>query len=50
MPKKCESTGLLEDQIEYAKDKDAKVGHKIADTFFFGYKTHIAMTLDRKEN
>lgn len=87
MPKKKESTGLLEDQIkytkelldllkdderfttipnikekinlleetvndteyeiEYSKDKDAKVGHKTADTSFFGYKTHIAMTPER---
>lgn len=87
MPKKHESTGLLEDQIqytkellnlltddgrfeklpnikeqmdylketmedteielEYSKDQDAKVGHKSADTSFFGYKTHIAMTPER---
>lgn len=87
MPKKRESTGLLEDQIqyskelikvikddgrfeklpnikeqldyleetindteieiEYSKDQDAKVGHKTADTSFFGYKTHIAMTPER---
>jgi len=87
MPKKRESTGLLEDQIEYtkellnllkndsrfstlpnikeqidmleetmcdteyeieySKDKDARIGHKTADTSFFGYKTHIAMTPER---
>lgn len=87
MPKKRESSGLLEDQIgytkelvellkedarfttipnikekinlleetmcdteyeiEYSKDKDAKIGHKTADTSFFGYKTHIAMTPER---
>ena len=87
MPKKRESTGLLEDQIEYtkelldllkedarfttipaikekmnmleetmsdteyeieySKDQDAKIGHKTADTSFFGYKTHIAMTPER---
>ena len=87
MPKKKESTGLLEDQIdytkellkiikddgrftslpglkeqidyleetmndteielEYSKDQDAKIGHKTADTSFFGYKTHIAMTPER---
>ena len=87
MPKKKESTGLIEDQIdytkellkvvkedgrftalpgikeqidyleetmndteielEYSKDQDAKVGHKTADTSFFGYKTHIAMTPER---
>ena len=44
MPKKKETTGLLEDQIEYSKDQDARIGHKTADTSFFGYKTHIAMT------
>lgn len=87
MPKKRETSGLLEDQIkytkelldilkedgrfeklpgikeqidylketmedtkielEYSKDQDAKVGHKTADTSFFGYKTHIAMTQER---
>ncbi len=87
MPKKKESTGLLEDQIsytkelltiikedgrftalpgineqieyleetvqdteielEYSKDQDARVGHKTADTSFFGYKTHLAMTPER---
>lgn len=87
MPKKRESSGLLEDQIEYtkellevlredgrfekipgikeqidylnetmedteveleySKDQDAKVGYKTADTSFFGYKSHIAMTPER---
>lgn len=87
MPKKRETTGLLEDQIEYtiellevikanekiaahplmeedlnrlkelledteteleySKDQDARIGHKTADTSFFGYKTHIAMTPER---
>lgn len=87
MPKKRESSGLLEEQLEYtkelldvlkedgrfeklsgikeqidylketmedteieleySKDQDAKVGHKTADTSFFGYKTHIAMTPER---
>lgn len=87
MPKKRESTGLLEDQmeytkelikliredgrfeklpsikeqtdylaetledteieLEYSKDQDARIGHKTADTSFFGYKTHIAMTPER---
>lgn len=87
MPKKRESTGLIEDQIEYikelikivkddgrfgklpgikeqidyleetmndteteleySKDQDAKVGHKTADTSFFGYKTHISETPER---
>jgi len=33
--------------LEYSKDQDARVGHKTADTSFFGYKTHIAMTPER---
>ncbi len=35
------------DQIEYSKDTDARVGHKTADTSFFGYKTHIMMSEER---
>lgn len=31
----------------YSHDDSAKVGHKTADTEFFGYKTHLAMTEDR---
>lgn len=41
---------LVQDDIEQlnlSKDVDAKVGHKTADTSFFGYKTHIAMTEER---
>lgn len=34
-------------ELEYSKDQDAKVGHKTADTSFFGYKTHISMTPER---
>ena len=34
-------------ELEYSKDQDAKVGHKSADTSFFGYKTHIAITPER---
>ena len=34
-------------ELEYSKDQDAKVGHKTADTSFFGYKTHIAETPER---
>jgi hypothetical protein len=30
-----------------SKDTDAKTGHKSADSSFFGYKTHIAMTEER---
>jgi len=35
------------EQLALSKDADAKVGHKTADTSFFGYKTHIAMTEER---
>lgn len=40
----------LEDTQEHlliSKDEDAKIGHKSADSSFFGYKTHIAMTEER---
>ena len=54
IPNINEKINLLEEtmydteyEIEYSKDKDAKVGHKTADTSFFGYKTHIAMTPER---
>jgi hypothetical protein len=35
------------ENITSAKDADAKVGHKSADSSFFGYKTHLAMTEER---
>lgn len=35
------------EELTYSKDQDAKTGHKTADTNFFGYKTHIAMTPER---
>ncbi len=42
---------LVEDDREQlvliSQDADAKVGHKTADTSFFGYKTHLAMTEER---
>lgn len=31
---------------EYSKDSDARTGHKTADTSFFGYKNHLAMTTE----
>lgn len=40
----------LEDDIEHlqnSEDTDARIGHKTADSSFFGYKTHIAMTEER---
>ena len=41
---------VVDDNLEELKnsyDTDAKIGHKSADTSFFGYKTHIAMTEER---
>ena len=53
-PKVQEKLNLLEESVtddmehlEISKDEDAKTGHKTADTSFFGYKTHIAMTEER---
>ena len=53
-PNIAENINLLQETIEdtneellISKDEDAKVGHKTADTSFFGYKTHIAMTPER---
>ncbi|NOU86198.1 IS1182 family transposase [Paenibacillus sp. LMG 31460] len=41
---------IVEDHIEHlqlSNDPDARVGHKTADSSFFGYKTHIAMNEER---
>lgn len=41
---------ILQDYIEHMsilEDTDAKMGHKTADSSFFGYKTHIAITEER---
>lgn len=53
-PGVSEKLNLLEetikDDLEHLKisvDEDARTGHKTADTSFFGYKTHIAMTEER---
>lgn len=35
------------EQLQASNDEDAMVGHKTADSSFFGYKTHIAMTEER---
>lgn len=35
------------ENLQFSKDQDAKLGHKSADSSFFGYKTHIAMTEER---
>lgn len=37
----------IEDHYTISNDKDARVGHKTANSEFFGYKTHIAMTPER---
>lgn len=53
-PKVKEKLNLLKetiaDDIEHlqiAGDIDARIGHKTADSSFFGFKTHIAMTEER---
>lgn len=53
-PKVKEKLNLLKetvnDDIEHlriSEDEDAKIGHKTKDTSFFGYKTHLAMSLER---
>ncbi|CAG9623779.1 IS1182 family transposase [Sutcliffiella rhizosphaerae] len=35
------------EQLSYSNDPDARVGHKAADSSFFGFKTHIAMSDER---
>lgn len=35
------------EQLSYSCDPDARVGHKTADSSFFGFKTHIAMSDER---
>jgi hypothetical protein len=35
------------EQLAFSTDPDARVGHKTADSSFFGYKTHIAMSDER---
>ncbi|MDQ6596094.1 IS1182 family transposase [Bacillus salipaludis] len=53
-PKVKEQLNLLKETIaddiahlQISEDIDAKVGHKTADSSFFGYKTHIAMCEER---
>jgi hypothetical protein len=41
---------MLDDNLEHLQtspDEDARVGHKTADTEFFGFKTHLAMSEER---
>ncbi|SEC06290.1 IS1182 family transposase [Paenibacillus sp. GP183] len=54
LPKIKEPLNLLKEtvaddleQLRISEDQDARVGHKSADSSFFGYKTHIAMTEER---
>jgi hypothetical protein len=54
LPKIKEPLNLLKEtvaddleQLRISEDQDAMVGHKSADSSFFGYKTHIAMTEER---
>lgn len=54
VPKVLEPLNLLKETVEddveqlrLASDPDARVGHKSADSAFFGYKTHLAMTEER---
>jgi hypothetical protein len=35
------------EQLRISEDQDARIGHKSADSSFFGYKTHLAMTEER---
>jgi transposase len=37
----------MKEQLQISNDPDARVGHKSADTAFFGYKTHLAMSEER---
>jgi transposase len=54
VPKVFEPLNLLKETVEedveqlrLTADPDARVGHKSADSAFFGYKTHLAMTEER---
>jgi len=54
IPAVKEKLNLLKEAVEdtqenytLSKDIDARVGHKTADSSFFGYKTHLAMTQER---
>lgn len=54
IPMVKEKLNLLKETVEdtrenytISKDKDARTGHKSADSKFFGYKTHLAMTQER---
>ncbi len=42
-----ESVEDTQENLTLSKDTDAKIGHKSAESSFFGYKTHLAMTEER---
>lgn len=42
-----ETVADTQENYTLSKDKDARTGHKSADSSFFGYKTHLAMTEER---
>ncbi|MEY2868449.1 MAG: hypothetical protein RIR01_878 [Bacteroidota bacterium] len=42
-----ETTEDTQENYTLSKDTDAKIGHKSAESSFFGYKTHLAMTEER---
>jgi transposase len=42
-----ETVADTQENYTLSKDRDAKTGHKSADSSFFGYKTHLAMTEER---
>uniref|UniRef100_UPI00300915EB transposase n=1 Tax=Galbibacter sp. PAP.153 TaxID=3104623 RepID=UPI00300915EB len=43
----AETIADTQERHTLSKDKEAKTGHKSADSSFFGYKTHLAMTEER---
>ena len=54
IPAVKEKLNLLQETVEdtqenltLSRDTDAKIGHKSAESSFFGYKTHLAMTEER---
>jgi len=42
-----ETVADTQEHYTLSKDMDARTGHKSADSSFFGYKTHLAMTEER---
>jgi transposase len=54
IPAVLEKLNILKETVEdtlenlvISKDEDARTGHKSADSSFFGYKTHLALTEER---